>query len=115
MTVRADYRTVSTQSAAGIPWSTCLHNIDHKVQPHYIEQMNEKTETSMIEQEILHLEQQVENLLTTIKRLRKENQSLRTQQDLMATERAALLEKHDSVRGRVEGIVTRLKSLETGT
>jgi cell division protein ZapB len=44
----------------------------------------------------------------------KENHSLRSQQESLATERAGLLEKHDQVRNRVDAIVTRLKSLETG-
>jgi cell division protein ZapB len=76
--------------------------------------MTKNTEPSVIEQELTRLEQQVDALLTTIDRLAKENRSLRTQQELLATERAALLEKHDLVHHRVEGIVTRLKSLETG-
>ncbi len=76
--------------------------------------MTKKSETTVIEQGITRLEQQVDALLTTIDRLAKENRSLRTQQELLATERASLLEKHDLVHHRVESIVTRLKSLETG-
>ena len=58
--------------------------------------------------------QQVSNLLELLNRLTKENRSLRAQQELLATERAGLLEKHDQVRNRVDAIVTRLKSMETG-
>jgi cell division protein ZapB len=76
--------------------------------------MTKNTKPPVFGQEVSRLEQQVEALLTTIDRLVKENRSLRTQQESLTTERASLLEKHDLVRHRVEGIVTRLKSLETG-
>ena len=68
----------------------------------------------MTEPEVTRLEEQVNSLLELLDRLTKENRSLRTQQELLATERAGLLEKHDLVRNRVDAIVTRLKSLETG-
>jgi cell division protein ZapB len=71
-------------------------------------------ETYSVEQELVHLEEQVDTLLTIIERLTRENRSLRTQQDSLAIERAGLLEKHDQVRNRVDAIVTRLKSLENG-
>lgn len=60
------------------------------------------------------LEEQVESLLGALKHLMDENKSLRAQQDNLASERAGLIEKHDVVRNRVEAIVTRLKSLESG-
>ena len=53
-------------------------------------------------------------LLEVIERLTVENKSLRAQQETQATERAGMLDKHDQIRNRVEAIVTRLKSLETG-
>ncbi|MDH3526788.1 MAG: TIGR02449 family protein [Gammaproteobacteria bacterium] len=77
--------------------------------------MTKNTIPSVIDQEITRLELQLEAVLTTIDRLVKENRSLRVQQESLATERASLLEKHELVRHRVDGIVTRLKSLETGT
>jgi cell division protein ZapB len=70
--------------------------------------------THLVEQELAHLEEQVDSLLSIIERLTRENRSLRAQQESLATERAGLLEKHDQVRGRVDAIVTRLKSLESG-
>ncbi|MDH3871707.1 MAG: TIGR02449 family protein [Gammaproteobacteria bacterium] len=76
--------------------------------------MAKNTEPTVIEQGITRLEEQVDALLATIDRLAKENRSLRAQQELLATERASLLEKHDLVHHRVESIVSRLKSLETG-
>lgn len=76
--------------------------------------MTTNTSPSEIDLELIRLEEQVASLLNIIERLSQENRSLRTQQDSMANERANLLEKHDQVRTRVDGIVTRLKSLETG-
>lgn len=70
---------------------------------------------SIIEQELENLEQQVDGLLEVIERLTVENKSLRAQQETQATERAGMLDKHDQIRNRVEAIVTRLKSLETGS
>jgi cell division protein ZapB len=76
--------------------------------------MLKKTGHPNIEQELELLEEQVGSLLDIVDRLMKENRSLRTRQESLATERAGLLEKHDQVRTRVDAIVTRLKSLETG-
>ena len=76
--------------------------------------MTKKTTPAITDTELTRLEQQVGNLLELLDRLTKENRSLRTQQETLATERAGLLEKHDQVRNRVDAIVTRLKSLETG-
>jgi len=77
--------------------------------------MTMKITPSLIDEELSRLEGQVASLLEIIERLSKENRSLRAQQESTASERANLLEKHDQVRNRVDAIVTRLKSLETGT
>ena len=77
--------------------------------------MSETNKTSQIDLEISRLEASIDTLLKTIERLSVENRSLRAHQDTLATERASLIERHDLVRNRVEAIVTRLKSLETGT
>jgi cell division protein ZapB len=76
--------------------------------------MTKKTTPILTEPELARLEEQVGTLLSLLDRLVKENHSLRSQQESLATERAGLLEKHDQVRNRVDAIVTRLKSLETG-
>ena len=76
--------------------------------------MTTKTAPILTETELARLEDQVDSLLQLLDRLVKENHSLRTRQESLATERAGLLEKHDQVRNRVDAIVTRLKSLETG-
>ena len=77
--------------------------------------MSKSNKPSHIDLEISRLEASIDTLLKTIERLSMENRSLRTQQDTLATERASLIERHDLVRNRVEAIVTRLKSLESGT
>ena len=76
--------------------------------------MNRETAATNLEQELERLEAQVGALLELIERLSRENKSLRAQQESLSQERAGLLEKHDQVRNRVDAIVTRLKSLETG-
>jgi cell division protein ZapB len=88
--------------------------IDRGQDPHYIDCMTDKPEKTGIGEEIDRLESRVELLLNTIERLQKENSSLRAQQETLTTERANLLEKHDMVRTRVEGMITRLKSMESG-
>jgi len=91
------------------------NSIDRTRQPNYICDMTTNTkDTHSVEQELARLEEQVGNLLALVERLTRENRSLRIQQDSLAVERAGLLEKHDQVRNRVDAIVTRLKSLESG-
>ena len=77
--------------------------------------MSKPNTHAQIDLELSRLETRINTLLKTIERLSMENRSLRAQQDTLATERATLIERHDLVRNRVEAIVTRLKSLETGT
>ena len=77
--------------------------------------MSKPIKHAHIDQELARLEAQVDTLLKTNERLVVENRSLRTQQDSLVIERASLIERHDLVRNRVDAMVTRLKSLETGT
>ena len=60
------------------------------------------------------LERQVEELLSACQRLRQENVSLRTRQETLVAERAELIEKTELARGKVESMISRLKSLEDG-
>lgn len=62
---------------------------------------------------IQQLEQQVDELLRTSRRLREENMLLRSQQAAWLTERAQLIEKTDVARGRIEMMVSRLKGLDS--
>ena len=75
-----------TPNAATGKYSVTRVNIDRVRQAHYIGRMTKKTDQPNIEQELELLEDRV----------------------------GSLLEKHDQVRSRVDAIVTRLKSLETG-
>ena len=88
-------------------------NIDRKRPWNYIGRMTKNTKP-VVEQELSHLEEKVDSLVRIVDQLMKENRSLRAQQENLTMERAGLLEKHDQVRNRVDAIVTRLKSLESG-
>lgn len=58
------------------------------------------------------LAERVERLLDLVRRLADENRSLRTSQEQLIGERAALLTKNEQARSRVEAMILRLKSLE---
>jgi cell division protein ZapB len=62
--------------------------------------------------DIERLERLVDELLQRCQRLSEENQGLRTRQDALTTERAELVEKTEQARARVEGMLTRLKTME---
>ncbi len=62
---------------------------------------------------IQQLEQQVDELLRTSRRLREENLLLRSQQAAWLSERAQLIEKTDVARTRIEKMVSRLKELDS--
>lgn len=62
---------------------------------------------------IQQLEQQVDELLRTSRRLREENMLLRSQQAAWLTERTQLIEKTDIARNRIEKMVSRLKELDS--
>jgi cell division protein ZapB len=62
--------------------------------------------------DIERLESLVDELLQRCQRLREENQSLRARQDALIAERAELVEKTEQARARVEGMLTRLKTME---
>lgn len=76
--------------------------------------MKNGTPQSITEQELRKLETRLEELVSTILRLKDENRSLRHQQDSLVTERAGLIEKNELARSRVEAMINRLKSMEQG-
>jgi len=71
----------------------------------------DKSQTSSQELEIL--EEQVEAMFRLIQQLKEENTSLRNQQVALHQERSHLMEKNEVAKSRVEGIISRLKSLES--
>ena len=60
------------------------------------------------------LERSLSELILTVDRLKEENRSLKSRQESLAAERAALMQKNEQVRARVEAMIGRLKSMEHG-
>ena len=61
------------------------------------------------------LEEKIDHLIRFCNRLEEENRALRDQQTSLIAERAALVEKSEMARSRVEAMITRLRAMETGT
>lgn len=72
---------------------------------------NDKS-TQVTELDLNKLEYRLAELIRVCERLKEENLTLRNQHKALATERAALLEKNDTVRVRVEAMINRLRSME---
>lgn len=60
------------------------------------------------------LEARIDALIRTCDQLREENRVLREQQTHLTTERAALIEKSELARTRVEAMIARLRAMESG-
>jgi cell division protein ZapB len=78
---------------------------------HTISRMNKKAEKNP-STELESLESQLQELLELCERLKSENYSLRDQQDTLSGERAALIEKNELARSRIEAMISRLKGME---
>ena len=61
------------------------------------------------------LEEKIDQLVRICERLEDENRALRDQQNSLMAERAALVEKSELARSRVEAMITRLRGMEAGT
>jgi len=73
-----------------------------------------KTRSPTMSDDLLEaLETKMELLIQTCEQLQRENQELRTKASDWQRERVRLIEKNELARGRVEAMITRLKSLET--
>jgi len=59
------------------------------------------------------LEQQIDELIRVSRRLRDENNLLKSQQTAWLTERSKLLEKTETARNRIKSMMGRLQELET--
>jgi len=66
-----------------------------------------------VEDTIQKLEQRITDMMDLCEKMGKENEVLKTDQQMLKQEFAALQEKNKIARGRVEQIVARLKSLES--
>jgi cell division protein ZapB len=64
--------------------------------------------------QVRQLGERIDKLLELVRRLAEENRSLRQGQEQLASERAQLLNKNELARSRVEAMIHRLKSLESG-
>ncbi len=71
-------------------------------------------EDQQAEIDLAVLETQLDELLGICERLTEENQSLRTAQNSLVTERATLVSKNEQARSRVEAMINRLKAMEGG-
>ncbi len=60
------------------------------------------------------LEARIDQLIAKCRSLGDENRALRDQQTHLMAERAALIEKSELARSRVEAMIARLKSMEVG-
>jgi len=69
---------------------------------------------SELDLELARLESRVDELGVRVAQLQEENRALRQRHDTLSTERASLLNKNEQVRGRVEAMIGRLKTLEHG-
>jgi cell division protein ZapB len=58
------------------------------------------------------LEEQTNELLSLCQRLSEENSDLRKQLHNLTSERSGLVELKERARGQVEGMITRLRSME---
>ena len=61
------------------------------------------------------LEEKIDTLVRICERLEDENRALRDQQNSLIAERAALVEKSELARSRVEAMITRLRGMEAGS
>ena len=68
--------------------------------------------TPMETPDIKALEHLVDELVTKCRRLTDENKALRNQHSHLIAERAALIEKTEHARSRVEAMIARLRSME---
>ncbi len=71
-------------------------------------------EKNSFENEITILEEKVKSLTTLCTKLSEENKSLLASQQTLNAERAALLEKNNQAKSRVEAMIRRLKTMEKG-
>ena len=61
------------------------------------------------------LETRIDELVRSLNELTEENRALRDQQGNLMAERAALIEKSELARSRVEAMIARLKAMEINT
>ncbi len=65
--------------------------------------------------DLTNLETRIDELVRSVNDLAEENRALRDQQGNLMAERAALIEKSELARSRVEAMIARLKAMEIST
>jgi len=70
---------------------------------------------NITEDDLKGLEAQVDELIQANTRLQNENSSLLSTQESLVAERADLIEKTELAKTRVEAMISRLKSMESGS
>jgi cell division protein ZapB len=63
-------------------------------------------------EDLRKLETRIDDLINACQRLRQENQSLKSEHDVLNEKHARLMEKTRVARERVESMIGRLKALE---
>ena len=66
------------------------------------------------ESDLKRLEDRLDDLVKICNQLQTENKSLKEKQETLSRERAAMVQKNEEVRARVEAMIVRLKSMEQG-
>ncbi len=74
--------------------------------------MAESSKNSSIDVEFKRLEKRLEELVSTVHRLKDENRALRARQDSLAAEKTTVMNRSEQVRARVEAMIGRLKAME---
>jgi cell division protein ZapB len=74
--------------------------------------MAESSKSSSLDLEFKRLEKRLEELVSTVHRLKDENRALRTRQDSLAAEKTTVMNRSEQVRARVEAMIGRLKAME---
>ncbi len=87
--------------------------LTHTSAPSILNSMIKQESPDNTELDLRKLEVRVEELIHACSYLKDENTSLRTRQDNLVAERAALIEKTELARTRVEAMITRLKAMES--
>jgi cell division protein ZapB len=74
--------------------------------------MADSSKNSSLEVEFKRLEKRLEELVSTVHRLKDENRALRARQDSLAAEKTTVMNRSEQVRARVEAMIGRLKAME---
>jgi cell division protein ZapB len=74
--------------------------------------MAENSKIASVDVEFKRLEKRLEELVSTVHRLKDENRALRTRQDSLAAEKTTVMNRSEQVRARVEAMIGRLKAME---